>query len=328
MTFPTVNEPNCPTDIPSDSGLVLKPELVTACAGELQFSTFLKTAAGGEALISIGLTYASLSPSVLTIDAATGLATLIATGVATVTVTNGTLMATAQVEVMGTGTHCCDEVVVATEVMIDNSKSMKNLMPFWAGTRLDWARWQALAFMGVMRLDKDVVGLMRFNYAASEEQAISHALPSVATVNGIPQSNWGTDFEEMLISGIARLNVETADLRVLVVFSDGENRTTMPLSPTTLDDIRDIAEAFKDAGGIIICVGAAAGGDGFALLQMIASGGFFLNARDPSSTNSVQNNLRGMLCFYCGGYPVSYGYCLSEPIPAQVPATVLPQLEL
>src|SRR6185295_15158618 len=81
MNLPDVTEAPCPTDHPTvDAVLVLKPELVVACVGEFTFKTFLREA-DGETLVTTGLTYSSLSPSVVTINASTGVATLLAAGV-------------------------------------------------------------------------------------------------------------------------------------------------------------------------------------------------------------------------------------------------------
>lgn len=321
MNFPTVNQDPCPDAALSDTQtLILKPSQVTTCvAGEMAaFKTFLASDSAGEVEVTTGLTYTSSNPGVIAVNSTTGAVTLVGAGIATVSVTNGSQTATAQVEVIGSG-ECCDDVAVATCILVDNSLSMSANMPAYAGTRLEWAKQMVYALVSEIRIDKDSVGLQRFNIAAYEVQAIAQTVPSLPTISGIPQTDLNTDIKAALTAGIAALAAATADRRVLVMFSDGENRGE-PLSPIP-DPAETIALAanFKAGGGIIIAVGAAASGVGFALLQSIASPGFFLNASDETATDAVAESLIGMLCYYCGGLPPAYGNCLAAPIPPQVP---------
>lgn len=306
--------------------LILKPGQLTACAGEITFKTFLRNA-DGETLVSSGLTYSSLSPTIVTINASTGVATLLAAGIGTISVTNGTLIAAAQVEVVGTDYLCCADRSVATLVMIDNSRSMGSTMTFYPGSRLAFAKATAYAAMDGMRLDKDTVGLSRFHLGVTEVQAISSSLPTVDTVNSIPQSTANTDLLEMLESAIQTLADVTADRKVLMLFSDGEHS----IGPTPTGDWEEIilrAANFKAAGGIIVVLGTAASGNGFDLLQQIASGGFFFNPTDEATTLAAADTLIGLMCYYCGSYPSYYGYCLDDVLGAQVPHDpALPELE-
>lgn len=328
MNLPTVTEAPCRTDNPGgdEDMLILKPELLTACTGEFTFKTFLRNAAG-ETEVTSGLTYASLSPSVVTINASTGVATLLAAGVGTVSVTDGTLIAAAQVEVVGSLYDCCADHTVATLVLIDNSASMASPMTFYPGSRLAFTKATAFAAMDGMRLDKDKVGLSRFNLNVTWVQSISSSLPTLDTVESIPQTNWGTDILEMLQRGIAALDEVTADRKVLMIFSDGEH-CTGPLSPGEWDDIISVASNFKASGGIIVVCGCAASGNGFDLLQQIASGGFFFNPTDSVTTLAAAETLIGLMCFYCGGLPPYYGQCLDSVLGAQTPhVPALPEVE-
>jgi len=319
MNLPDVTEAPCPTDHPTvDAVLVLKPELVVACVGEFTFKTFLREA-DGETLVTTGLTYSSLSPSVVTINASTGVATLLAAGVGTVSVTNADgLVAAAQVEVVGSGYDCCEDRVVATAVLIDNSKSMGSAMTFFPGSRLAFARDTAFKFMDGMRLEKDKVGLWRFNCGAHEVQAIGSTLPTLATVESIPQSIFTTDILAALTVAIMALEDETADRKVITIFSDGEHFTG-PLNAAERESILLRASNFKASGGIIICCGCSASGNGFDLLQSIASGGFFFNPVDSPTTLAAGETLVGLMCYYCGGLPATYGYCLDSVLGAQTP---------
>ena len=329
MNLPPVSEAPCPTDHPggTEDVLVLKPDMLTACAGEFTFKTFLRNAEG-ETLVTTGLTYSSLSPAVLTINASTGVATLLAAGVGTVSVTDADgLVAAAQVEVVGSDWDCCQDRVVATLVLIDNSISMDSTMEHYPGTRLDFAKATAFTFMDGMRLEKDTVGLSRFNLSVTEVQAISSTLPTLPTVQSIPQSTLNTDLLEMLQRAVAALDAETADRKVITIFSDGEHCVKQISSEDWAEIVLEAAN-FKNAGGIIICCGCAASGNGFDLLQTIASGGFFFNPVDSATTLAAADTLIGLMCFYCGGLPASYGYCLDSVLGAQTPIDpALPEVE-
>lgn len=319
MNLPTVTEPPCPSDHPTvDAVLVLKPELVISCVGEFTFKTFLRDS-DGETLVTTGLTYSSLSPSIVTLNATTGVATLLAAGVGTVSVTDADgRVAAAQVEVVGNSYDCCQDRVVATLVLVDNSKSMESAMEFYPGSRLDFAKAAAFGFMDGMRLEKDLVGLARFNLGVTLVQAIGASLPSLDTVQSIPQSVFNTDMLGMLKDGMQVLSAVTSDRRVLVIFSDGEH-CVGPLSAGDWENILLEAANFKASGGIIVCCGCAASGNGFDLLQSIASGGFFFNPVDSPTTLAAAETLVGLMCYYCGGLPASYGYCLDQVLGAQTP---------
>ncbi len=319
MNLPTITEAPCSTEHPGgdDDVLILKPELLTACAGEVEFKTFLRNSEG-ETEVTSGLTYSSLSPAVVTINASTGVATLLAPGVGTISVTDGTLISAAQVEVMGDADQCCEDKTVATLVLIDNSISMGSTMTFYPGSRLAFAKRAAYDFMVGMRLEKDTVGLARFNLSLTSVQAISSDLPSLDTVEAIPQSVFNTDLLGMLKDGMQALSAVTSDRKVLVIFSDGEH-CTGPESAADWDDIILEAANFKASGGIIVVCGCAASGNGFALLQQIASGGFFFNPIDDTTTLGAADTLIGLLCYYCGGLPATYGYCLESVLDTQVP---------
>lgn len=304
------------------------PTPTVAYGAATAFRTFIKTDNSGEVEVTTGLNYQSSNNSVVAIDSTTGEATLLSAGIVTITVTYGSLSAFAQVQVIGDGDDCCSDVKVCTLVAIDDSKSMS--LPVFSGlSRLDWAKQAAVAFFGAMRWDKDIGGLMRFDVGTTVVDAIDSTEPSFATVMGIPATTQQTDFEELLDDAIALLQAETADRLVLVIISDGENRPdasgVIP-SPAT---ILAKATAFKNSGGVIVCVGVGASGDGFALLQAMASGGFFVNAYDASTGASAITTLVGFLCYYCGGLPPSYGQCLTVPPGEQVPAPdPLPDPEL
>ncbi len=129
----------------------------------------------------------------------------------------------------------------------------------------------------------------------------------------------------MLKDGMQALSAVTADRKVLAIFSDGEH-CVGPLSAADWDAILLEAANFKASGGLIVVCGCAASGNGFALLQAIASGGFFFNV--VHSVIVAPDVLIGLMCYYCGGLPATYGYCLDEVLPAQGPySPAMPVLE-
>lgn len=325
MNFPTIKQDPCPSEIPGSGGasgdipsLLIKPGMVVACAGEVQFRAYLRTDNGGEMLLSTDLTFATSSPTIATIDATTGLATLLAEGVASISVTFGTMVANAQIQVMGDGEDCCSEQKVASLLLLDNSKSMA--LPSVGGSRLELAKAMAIALLEATRWEKDVAGVSSFALALTEFAAIGSTQPSDALVLSIPQTAKQTNFLESLSEAIEVVSAETSDRKILVIFSDGENRPTADGVIPNPADVIALASEFKADGGVIICFGTSAAGDGFALLQSLASGGFFLNAYDADTLAAAQTALIAFLCSYCGGLPESYGFCSSEPPAAQIPA--------
>lgn len=325
MNFPTVNEAGCPEDVPGRGGtggdvesLLIKPEVMIQCvaSGDQQFKAFLKTDNGGETEVTSGLTWTSSNPSIISINASSGLATLLAAGIATITATYTTFTAYAQVEVIADG-ECCEPLVIAQLVAIDNSESMSEATG--GMTRLTFAKAAAKAFFADLRWDKDTGGLMRFNTAGTVVRAIGSTQVSDAIVDGIPQSTRQTDLLKALQDAIAVLGNATADRKVLVLMSDGEHR---PFANGTIpypDEIIAAANEFKSAGGIIVCLGCAASADGFANLQAIASGGLFINAWTAAGYADALENLVKFMCYFCGAQPPAYANCLDEPLPIQTP---------
>jgi len=323
-TCPVADFPTGPWTA-SDEGDAPEPDV--AYASNQQFRTFLRSDNAGEVEVTSGLLYQSSNPAVVAIDATTGVATLLSAGIATVTVVYGNLSASAQVEVVGEGNDCCSETTISTVVALDDSKSMSLVLN--SGTRLSVGKVLINALFDAMRWDKDRAGLFRFDTDLTEVQAIGSIQPVAAVVNAIAQTTRQTNIETVLDAAIAALASETADRKVIVLLSDGENRPNIDGVIPSPASILTKGEAFKNGGGIIVCVGLAAAGDGFALLQALASGGFFLNAYDVATTGTAQTALVGFLCYYCAGLPPSYGMCLTEPVGEQVPApAALPDTEL
>lgn len=310
MTFPKIIEEPCPIVPPGDDDdppddeipiLILKPGVATGCAGSIQFRSFLQTPTAGETEITSGAVYQSSNSAIVVIDATTGLAILVSAGQATINVTYGEMHAQAIVTVQGTGSDCCDEVVIASAVVVDDSKSMGQT--FGSGTRLDFAKLAANAFFGATIWSKDMAGLIRFNIGGVTVQAISSTAITAGQVNGIGQTTNQTNIETALDHALLTLSGVTADRKVLMLISDGEHRPAPNgVIPSTASVVAK-ATNFKSGGGILICIGCAAAGDGYALLQTIATNGFFVNAYNDLTQQQALQAAAAFQCYYCGGEP-------------------------
>lgn len=88
--------------------------------------------------------------------------------------------------------------------------------------------------------------------------------------------------------------------KVIVMVSDGISAPELD-SPAYNAMVAKV-DAFRQSGGIVICVGLDASGAGYALMQRLATPGFFRNALS-SVTGSVQdtvNSLVTLMTYYCG----------------------------
>lgn len=326
MNFPSIHEDPCPASPSTTLSLIIKPEVSVVCqaTSTQQFKAYTRSDAAGET--EVAATWTSSNTAVATINAASGLATLVAAGISTIMATYGSLTAYAQLEVI-MDTNCCDPLVIANLVAIDHSDSMRQV----AGgmSRLTFAKAAAKAFFAEIRWDKDVGGLLRFTTSGVEVRAISSTQVPDATVDSIAQTTRQTDLLRSLTDALALLTAETVDRRVLVLISDGEHRPdpngVIPDSAAILA----LATEFKSGGGIIVCLGCAAAGDGFALLQNLATAGFFINASTAEQISDALDTLPRLLCYFCGGLPPVYGGCLDAPIPDQNPkASPLADIEI
>lgn len=84
-----------------------------------------------------------------------------------------------------------------------------------------------------------------------------------------------------------------ATRRVLLVISDGEHTAN-----TDRQAIIDAAAAYRAAGNVVAVVAPRASGNGFDLMERIATPGFFINAlpSDPEAALNSLNYLKSILC--------------------------------
>ncbi len=272
--------------------LIIKPEAVSRCTDEqVEFDTYL-ISDGAEQLITNGLTYVSSNQDVVLVSGLTGSATVTGEGIASVTVSWQNLTASAQVT--GLGEDCCDDQNVGMILTVDTSASMGQAFSATYGTKFTLAKELANLAAADLNDTKDQMGVIGFNDAANLELALSDDISAIQTaVGSLGLSTGSTNLYDAIEESISALDADaTLERKVIILFSDGENKTG--------DNPLSLATTFKSAGGIIIVVGLRASGDGFTLLNQIASGGFFINATEDNE-DDVAGFLRGMKGYFCAG---------------------------
>ena len=166
-------------------------------------------------------------------------------------------------------------------------------------SKLDAAKAVAKVFTNQILIAKDSIGLARFNTNFHEVLDLGSVLPDDGYYAQIKFTQAATSILAGLHGAIHTLAQSSASQRVIVLFSDGDNRPR--ISDEDRDWIVELAGAFKNAGGIVIVVGVRAFGSGFDLLQKIASAGFFLNiygeVADP--VNDAATILSELTAYFC-----------------------------
>lgn len=281
--------------------LMLKPATVLTCAlSPIQLTAFIDQG-GVETELTSGVVFTTSDPTIALIGASSGAATGVASGNVTLTASYNGMTATSSLTVLGTGDSCCGDTAVATMLVVDVSKSMT--LAFGAGysTKEDYAKALAAMYAGQTNTQKDIIGLIHFDSAAATDVVLPSApAPSNATdvqtaANSLASTLGLTSLGQALQAASTALLATSATLKVIVLFSDGENN-----DGTTANAPIPIAENFQAAGGIIVCVGIRAHGSGFNLLNGIATGGFFINSY-PAIANDSLNALMGIKGYFCAG---------------------------
>lgn len=287
-----------PDQCPIQPSLVIKPAVALVCQlGSVQFKAFI-VQNGAEIDVTASSTFTTSDLGTAWVGVKSGNATGIAAGVATVTAHYQDLTAHAEMNVMGcTGAQCDSHVAML--LLVDNSKSMSQAFSASYSTKLAYAKAAAIDFAETINTTKDFIGAMSFNAnSATLLDSPTHDAAGVALdLATIAQTQQLTTFKGAFDAAIAELNAATADLRVLVLISDGEDTTTEytddnnPLIPI---------EAFKAAGGIVICLGTRAHDAGFNFLEAVSTGGFFLNAYGTTQDTAL-GYLKGLRGYICAG---------------------------
>lgn len=283
--------------------LLIKPGVALMCVlGCMQFKAFY-VKDGKEIDVTSDTVFTSSNTEILLIGATSGNATAvsISSGVVLVTASYRALTAQAQVDVIGTSASCscCDNTQVAMMVVMDNSRSMSLQFAGLYASRLAFAKAAANRFISEVNQTKDLIGLMKFN--ADDDAVLSSPTSNKnfvqSLVNPIQQTQSKTTFYDAINTALSELNSTSSNLKVLVLISDGEDTT-----PSYIDFPNPIAllSDFKSNGGIVICVGCRASGEGYAFLSNLATGGFFINAY-PGVEVSALNLMSGLKGYICAG---------------------------
>lgn len=276
---------NHPEDFPK---LILKPGSV--CVGLLGTVTFRVFAYnnGVETEVLQGLTYRSSNNQVAIVGVTGGVATGLTSGIATIAVEWQDMTAYAQLTVVDDAT---DTAHVGTALMVDNSKSMGLGFGLAFSSKLAFAKQAAFQYASELNISKDTIALYRFNTGAFPIDLLTNNKAGLkAHATAIPSSTESTNLADAISDAASYLNSQSLDRRVIVLLTDGENKQGPNPVP--------FAESFKASGGVIVVMGVRAHGEGFKLLEKIATGGFFLNATVLNYTEVLEqlSGLKGYLC--------------------------------
>lgn len=282
------------------SYLIIKPSsaLIMRLSGVAY--TVFEYANGIESQVTDSLHFTSSNPDIFLIGASSGSGTGLAKGSSVITVTRNGLTASASVTVLDS-TIGCDQTAVKSLVLLDNSSSSSLAFGGIYQSRLDFAKAAAHKWSDKLILlngePKDGIKIWSFaetpNDISSDYLGDTDALD--VAIDSIIQRVNKTDIFDTLNAAILDISLQTADEKVILLLSDGEQTTSADVQP-----ILNSAAAFKAAGGIIVVVGLRASGNGFDLLERIATGGFFMNATSQTAAD-VLNGLGFLKSAVCLG---------------------------
>lgn len=286
-----------PDICPLEPSLIIKPAIALACQlGSVRFKAFI-VENGKETDVSASSIFTSSDLTIALVGVRSGNATGLSEGVVSITAKYQAKSAQAELNVLGC-TGACNSTV-AMEIVLDTSRSMSQAFSSTYATKLAFAKAAASEFAATINTLKDKVGALIFNSAGSTilDSPTADAATVASDIDGVGQTQQLTTFRMAIEAAISELNATVADLKVMVLVSDGEDTTSQyndgnnPLVPV---------DAFKAAGGVIICLGIRAHDKGFNLLEAISTGGFFLNAYSSTATDAI-GYLKGLRGYICAG---------------------------
>lgn len=326
--FAAANPDLCQTS--DNQKLILKPGSALLCDDNTAtFVAYLSTAALGEVPLSSGVIFSSSDSSVMTIDGNTGAATVVGTGIVTITAAWNGLLAVSQMTVLGGSGDCCDDVGVRTVWVIDNSKSMGQTFILPGVSKGQVANKVLKNLIVSLDTTKNEAAIVSFNEGATDRADLTADRPTLQAAR--LATPWTTELATSIESGLSMavtiLNGATSTLgtlqKVIVLLTDGDN--VPALEAAAREALLQMADEFKAAGGIIVCIGFRSAGSGFALLSQISSGGFFMNfysgAISSGHSNSTYQDaitdlMDSLACLYCGTNRTSdYGYGCTADLP-------------
>lgn len=281
------------------SSLLLKPGIALVCLlGSIQFKVFSVTN-GVETDVTDEAVFTSGDLTVVVIGASSGNATGLAAGEAVITASWGGKTATAVMTVLS-GDNCCEEQSVATMLVMDTTRSMSQAFGGTYAKRLNFAKAAALRITGEVNEAKDTIGLIQFHgTTVTTEDLIGTDVTDIETdVTTLSETTDKTAFYDALTEALAQLNATTADRKMIVLISDGDDTLTSTFDSTN-DPILLLSD-FKAQGGIVMCIGVRAADTGFAFLSAMATGGFFINAY-PDNYEEALDYVSGLKGYICSG---------------------------
>lgn len=297
-----------PTLCPAVPKLILAPGNAIVCLlGSIQYRAFY-VANGVETDVTKDTVFTVNDPTICVIGASSGNATGI-TGIeggdVIITASYKGFTATSDLTVIGTPDTCCSQESVAFMVMVDNTKSMSQAFGGSFSTKLTFAKAAAQQFISEINETKDLVGLMTFNEFDSPiiDAPTSNKVLVSTHAGQITQSQQSTTFFDPIQTAIAALQSVTADRRVLVIISDGQDETS---DDYATNNPVSLAETFKQSNGSIISLGVRATGNGFSLLNLLSTSGFFVNSYSSVQAEAL-TILSGIKGYMCGGNCVPEG---------------------
>lgn len=286
-------------DICSNSALIIKPDVATLCLlDSVQFRVF-DYGNGIETELTDGVEFESSDPAIFAIGINSGNGTALGAGDVVITATYGTRTVQANITTQPQMT-CCEDISVATAIIVDNSKSMSLGSFTGYGSRLAFAKAVATSYGGAIAtangVPKDGVEVWSVSSAITSLLAQSQDTDAItAAITGITQTQSKTDLLPVFASVATNLLAVGADRSVLLIVSDMEHSANGDRQA-----ILDAAFAFKQVGGIVIVVAPRASGvlQGFDLAERVATGGFFINATNATTADVLLqlNYLKKLLC--------------------------------
>lgn len=288
-----------PGECSTVGALIIKPSVVLICELEsVQFKVY-ELLNGVETELTSGIIFESSSQSVFTIGVNGGAGTALTDGTANITATDGSRTVTSNITVLP-GTDCCSAIAVLTAIVVDNSRSMSLAFGGGYSTRLIFGKAIASSYGGILLSNeagvKDSDKVWSVGQTAVEiTSGLSQSTTAIlAAIASIAQTQEKTNLLEAFAFAGQDLLASTGDRRVLLIISDGEQTST----ETTRQAVLDAASDYKEAGGVVMVIGVRASGQGYDLLQRIASGGFFINATTSNITEAFDglNYMKNLMC--------------------------------
>lgn len=277
--------------------LIVKPDNIILCnLQNTKFRAFLVADGMEEIELTNGITWQSSDLAVVQISSTNGQAMGVGMGIATVSAAWNGLEGSAYVNVLP---ECCAERKTGIVLLIDNSESMNQKFSTLHGTKLAFAKKLAYDYVGTLNLDKDEVSILSFDNGAVIARDFTNDVSLLQTaITAIPMTGNTTDIADALQDAVDQVDSRAdIDTKVIIIFSDGF-QTSGGAAP--INNPEPIAEAFKSRAGFIVAVGMRAFGDGFDLLEKIASAGFFINGHTLTEPH-IANWLSGLSGYFCSG---------------------------